>query len=278
MEYKNIRKMVFAGTFYPNDRNQLIEFFDKGLADIKISDEFNKAYSYVAPHAGYVYSGKTALYTYKALSQNIRLRKLDSVIIISPNHTGTGPYISISKQDWRTPLGDIKNDLELSNQIANSLNINTDETGHSDEHSIEVQLPMLKYTAPEKKACFICMGDQSPDSCKDLFSAINKSSKDLKRNILIIASSDLNHYESAKIAESKDKGLIDMMKKLDYKGFNEIVDKVNDTACGYGPITVAMMFAKDRGAKKGIILDYSNSGDITNNYQSVVAYSSVAFI
>lgn len=278
MGYRNIRKMGFGGTFYPNDREQLIRFFEKGFADIRINDELDKAYSYVAPHAGYMYSGKTALYTYLALSKNKGLKKLDSFIIIGPNHTGIGPYISVSERDWRTPFGDIKNDHELSKKIAHSLNIDTDETAHSDEHSIEVQLPMLKYIVPEKKASFICMGDQSINSCKSLFSAIRESSKDLKRNVLIIASSDLNHYESAKTAKSKDKKLMDLMEKLDYKGFNKIVNEVNDTACGYGPITVAMMFAKDRGAKKGVILNYSNSGDITKDYQSVVAYSSVAFI
>lgn len=273
----SVRGAVFAGTFYPEERSALIEYIEKSMSDATVKKGVENAHSYVAPHAGYTYSGGTAAHTYKALSLNKRLKSVNALIIIGPNHTGIGPAISVSGQDWRTPLGDIRNDIGMSESIAKELDSNLDESAHDDEHSVEVQLPFVKYVLPNTGACFICMGDQSLESCRKLSSAIRKSSKRLGRNVLIIASSDMNHYEPAAVAETKDGRLMHEMERLDYKSFNRSVDEVDDSACGYGPVTVAMMLAKSMKAARGVILDYTNSGDVTHDYGSVVAYCSAAF-
>jgi hypothetical protein len=240
--------------------------------------EVRDARSYVAPHAGYVYSGSTAAFTYKALSLNSRLKDIETMVVVGPNHTGFGEPISVSLDDWKTPLGVSENDKELSKMMCSfSDRISINEDAHAEEHSIEVQLPFLQYVAPGKRLCMVCMGDQGMEASKLLSGAILKAAEKARRNIAVVASSDFNHYESSEIAKGKDTQLHDAISKLDCERFNALVHSLDDTACGYGPITVAMMFAKGMKASKGMLLKYSNSGDQTGDYDGVVAYSSIAF-
>ena len=122
------------------------------------------------------------------------------------------------------------------------------------------------------------MGDQSLDSSTIVENAIAKASEKLKVNPMVIASSDFNHYESLEMAKQKDSQLLDAIKSLDEVRFNDLIPRVEDSICGYGPITVSILDAKRKGAAKGIVMDYSTSGDVTRDYSSVVAYASIAFI
>ena len=196
-----------------------------------------------------------------------------------PNHTGFGYPISISAANWNTPFGVVGNDLDLSNEMAlQSDKITIDEEANRMEHSIEVQLPFLQSVVKRPRCCFVCMGNQSLDYCRILSSAILKGAKTLGRNIVVIASSDFNHYESADIAKSKDMPAIEELESLRFEQFHKKIEELDDSACGYGPITVSAMFARSSGAESGILLRYSNSGDVTGDYDSVVAYSSMAFV
>jgi len=272
------RKAAVAGSFYPSSASDLKAFIKDAISNAAIeNDKISKATSFVAPHAGYIYSGHVAAYTYKALSVAAKSMHFDSFVVIGPNHTGYGTPISVSAEDWQTPLGTIENDIELSMKIASNSFIKIDESAHRYEHSVEVQLPFLQYVVEKPKVVFICMGDQSIDAANILSGAIISASESLKRNVAVIASSDFNHYESAEVAKRKDIPAIGALEKLDYDGFNDLLRKADDTACGYGPITVAAMVAKKRGAKKGYLLKYANSGDYTGDYSSVVAYASIAF-
>ena len=156
--------------------------------------------------------------------------------------------------------------------------IDIDESAHEGEHSIEVQLPFLQYLFPKKRFVFICMGDQSLEASEILSKAIINAVDGLSRKVIMVASSDFNHYESAETAKRKDAKLLDAIKRLDYKSFNSLVDELDDSACGFGPITVAMMFSRHMGAKAGVVLRYTNSGEETRDYSSVVAYASIAFV
>ena len=275
-----MRSPKFAGSFYPSEKGVLSKFIKESIDAADVSAKaVADARSYVAPHAGYTYSGGTAAFTYKALSLNRRLKEADTIIVIGPNHTGFGTPISVSLEDWKTPIGVSENDKELSKVICGfSDYISMDEEAHIEEHSIEVQLPFLQLVAPDKKLSMICMGDQSLEASRALSDAIINAAKSLDREIIIVASSDFNHYESRDDAKRKDTRLHDAISRLDYKRFNELVHSLEDTTCGYGPITVAMMLAKAMGANKGVLLKYSNSGDQTGDYSSVVAYSSIAFV
>jgi len=274
-----MRKGKFAGSFYPSDKVATTGFIEAALKEAKIDSKPNGQISYVAPHAGYIYSGKCAAFTYKALKLNRRIVETDTIIVVGPNHTGMGKPIAVSLEDWETPFGISINDKELSKAITkNSEYIEIDELAHASEHSIEVQLPFIQHLFPDKKLAFICMGDQSIRASELLSNAIIKASESLKRKIMLVASSDFNHYESAEIAEYKDSKLLDAAKALDYKCFNRLVHELDDSACGFGPITVAMIIARQMNGKEGIVLKYTNSGESTGDYSSVVAYSSIAFL
>ena len=270
---------MFDGSFYESDRGKLQKFIDSAIGAAGVAGEAGKAVSYVAPHAGYMYSGKTAAFTYRALKDNPNTKDINTIVVVGPNHTGIGRPISVSMEDWETPLGKSVNDKELSRAIADdSEYIEMDELAHENEHSIEVQLPFLQSVIPDRRMVFICMGDQSIGASEMLSKSIIKAAACLGRNIIIVASSDFNHYESAETAKSKDSRLLEAIKALDPKSFNRLVHETNDSICGFGPVTVAMMFAKHKSAVKGVVLKYCNSGDTTGDYQSVVAYSSIAFV
>lgn len=273
-----MRKSVFNGSFYPAGKSETEEFIKNAIKKADITGDMSDAISYVAPHAGYMYSGKTAAFSYKAMKASKITENTETIIVVGPNHTGNGTPISISMDDWETPFGKASNDRELSKAIAaNSEYLQIDEEAHRGEHSIEVQLPFLQYLFPGKRFAFICMGDQSLSASELLSDAIIKAAQVLNRKVLVVASSDFNHYESAEVAKRKDSKLLDAIKVMDYKSFNRLVDELRDTACGFGPITVAMLFAKHSSAKKGMVLKYTNSGEETGDYSSVVAYSSIAF-
>ena len=269
-----MRESVFSGSFYPKQKAELSSFIKVSLDEAKPVP--GKPFSVIVPHAGYIYSGKTAAYAYKRVYDS--KKDYDSVIILGPNHTGLGARIGVSAEDWKTPLGVMHSDTEFASEICRACDLaEIDEESHAEEHSIEVQLPFMQYIFGSIPMVAICMGVQDFEASQCMHTAILKASEKLGRKPLLVASSDFNHYESAHVAESKDIPLIKMLEKMDAKGFNEGVMSSGDSACGYGPSTVAALYSKAAGAKKGVLLKYSNSGAQTGDLSSVVAYAAVAF-
>ena len=274
------RKTAVAGSFYPAEEGTLSEMVSKFIrkADAEVKDT-DACHAFVAPHAGYVYSGGVAAYSYAALEATCKKESIDSVVVVGPNHTGYGMPMAVSLEDWQTPLGIVRNDKEFAKAlIAASPDIDADETAHSYEHSVEVQLPFIQKIAPGAAIVPVCMGDQSYDASIMLEDSIAKARRATNRKIAVVASSDFDHYESAEIAKNKDMPAIDALKTIDTKRFNELLHESGDTACGYGPITVAALLAKRDGANEGRLLKYGNSGEVTNDYGSVVAYASIVFV
>lgn len=272
------RKPAVAGSFYPAGHNELEALIGKCMNGASVDKEaVASASSYVAPHAGYVYSGPIAAYTYKALSLKAHLDRIDTFVVVGPNHTGYGTLISVSGVGWITPLGKVWNDTEFAKEVAKIHGIEIDESAHRYEHSIEVQLPFLQAVIEKPRCVFVCMGDQSDESSELLSRAINEAEKNLGRTIAVIASSDFNHYESAEVAKGKDMPAIKALETLDVPGFYRQIRANEDSACGYGPIATAALYAKSHGAKSGRLLRYATSGDTTGDYRSVVAYASMIF-
>ncbi len=274
------RAPAVAGKFYPEGRKRLSSSIDGFLAKARFEGKnVQDAISYVAPHAGYAYSGIVEAFTYKALSMKKDLGEIDTFVFVGPNHTGLGFPVSISGCEWRTPLGVVSNDKDFANGIASQSDLfEMDESAHRLEHSIEVQLPFLQRIVKKPRCCFVCMGNQSLGYCERLCNAIIKSAEEMERNITVIASSDFDHYEPAEVAEKKDMHAIEALSRLDFEEFHKRIEKSGDSACGYGPITVSGMFAKRHGAMRAAMLKYANSGDVTKDYKSVVAYSSIVFV
>ncbi len=229
----------------------------------------------VCPHAGYMYSGPIAAYSYYILASD---RRPDVVVIFGPNHTGLGSGLAIMKEGiWRTPLGDVEIDEEIADRILRQSSIiDVDESAHAYEHSIEVQLPFLQYLYGSKfKFVPVSFLMQDFESSREVGQAAAQVLKG--RNAVILASTDMTHYEPHEVAEKKDKKALDALEKLDEQEFYSTIEGYNITACGYGPVVALVTAAKILGAKTGRVLSYKTSGDITGDYSAVVGYASVAF-
>ncbi|MGC9200616.1 MAG: MEMO1 family protein [Candidatus Aenigmatarchaeota archaeon] len=264
-----MREAVFAGYFYPSKKEELEKmissFFEKSFKEVK---ERKNAIGIVSPHAGYIYSGLTASYAFSSLPRNIN----KTFIIIGPNHTGYGKEVSVyPKGIWKTPLGEIEIDEEFAQEIIkNSEFAEKDEIAHLEEHSIEVQLPFLQFLYKRIKIVPICLLNQSKEVAEDLAKAILKT----KRDFVLVASSDFNHYEEQQTTLRKDLKLIDAIISLDLDKFYSVLIKERVSACGYGGIAVLMKVTEELKGKIELI-KHSTSGDINKDYSSVVGYASL---
>ncbi|MEM1575278.1 MAG: AmmeMemoRadiSam system protein B [Nitrososphaerota archaeon] len=274
---------VVAGAFYPSSKDLLIKEIEKcfkhQLGPGKVPDKpieyFSRISFLISPHAGYVYSGPVAAHGYYNLYKN-PLPK--TIIILGPNHQGYGTSVSIYPEGtWRTPLGEVKIDKELAYSIARVSDVfSLDEASHMYEHSIEVQIPFLQYILKDFKIVPICMLDQNKKTSIEVGEAIASIIAD-KKDVAIIASTDFTHYESAKDANRKDNEAIKAIIDLDVDKFYNIIEELNVSMCGFGPVSSLMTIAKKIGVKKGNLLKYATSGDITGDYSSVVGYASIFF-
>lgn len=276
-----LREPAVSGIFYPKNPNELREDIESlfrdpnfGPGNLPPSGNNERIYGMVSPHAGYMYSGAVAAHGYYDLSSS----KFESALILGPNHYGLGSAVALmDKGSWETPLGKVEIDSEVAQSINQNCDIiSIDESAHSRDHCIEVQLPFLQYIKGEFKIVPIILINQGKNTCKKLGTDIYESIKD--RNLIPIASSDLTHYEANNLAYEKDKLLISAILSLDIEKFYSVLISFNVTACGYGPIATVMEISKRMGATKGKLLKYATSGDIAGDNKSVVGYSSILFV
>jgi AmmeMemoRadiSam system protein B len=228
----------------------------------------------ICPHAGYMYSGAVAAFGFFALAQD-GLPK--TVVILGPNHTGYGSGLSLMREGlWQTPLGNIQIDTELADTILSKTDlIDVDETAHRFEHSIEVQLPFLQYLFGDKfKIVPICFLMQDYASAIEVGNALVEALT--AHNVIVVASSDMTHYESAKQAEKKDFSALAAITALDVPRFYEILEAQRITICGYAPIAALITYAQGLNAKANL-LSYHNSGEVSGDCSSVVGYASLLF-
>lgn len=229
----------------------------------------------IAPHAGYVYSGMPAAHTYLNIFEDGRP---DHIVVLGPNHTGMGARLAVCNDDWETPLGKAIFDSGLGAAIVeeNEFAVN-DCIAHSNEHSIEVQVPFLQYIfGPDVNFIPICITDQSYSVCESIGLTLAKLA--VNEDILVIASSDFTHFETAESAKMKDNQAMEYLEFFDPEGFLNFVQKHRISICGAGPIAAAMVFAKELGAVQFNLLKYTTSGDISGDNKSVVAYVAATII
>ncbi|MBN1382961.1 MAG: AmmeMemoRadiSam system protein B [Deltaproteobacteria bacterium] len=269
----NIKKSIIAGSWYPGHprvlKADIHDFFDKA-PDRNIKGEI---VGLVAPHAGYVYSGQVAAYAYKCLMG----KNFDAVIVIGPSHRALFDGVSAYDQGgYETPLGIVYVDTDLTHEMMNAGSvISVLPAVHTQEHSIEIQLPFLQVILSD--FCFVplMMGDQNSRTCVRLAEAIFRAIQDKK--CLIVASSDLSHFHDYQEAVKMDAGILRHLENMDDEGLLRNLARRNVEACGGGPMAVAMMVAKKLGADKVEVMPYANSGDITGDRDSVVGYASAVF-
>lgn len=276
------RRPAVAGYFYEAEREKLLERIEwayrhrLGPGDLPrpSSSRDPSARLFIAPHAGYMYSGPVASHTYHriALSGNPGV-----FVIAGPNHSGMGSLVATTiEQVWSTPLGEVEVDTELAKAIARSSRyLDIDDTPHEGEHSIEVQIPFLQHLfGGSFKIVPIALALQTPDVARDLARAIAKASQELGRDLVFIASTDWTHYEPHERAVEKDLEALDHVKRLDLEGFHRYLVERNLTACGPGPTMIFIELARIWGYRGARILKYATSGDVTGERSWVVGYAS----
>jgi AmmeMemoRadiSam system protein B len=280
---QTIRYPRYAGSFYAGTKSILKRQIEDcflhrfGPKDTPKLDKkgSRKIFGLISPHAGYMYSGPVAANAYYRLSLD---GLIDKVVILGPNHHGRGSGVAVmSKGSWRTPLGDITINTELATEILNNSNIiDLDESAHIYEHSIEVQLPFLQYIYGSSfEFVPICFLMQDIDTCREVGLALAKSLKD--KNAVIIASTDMTHYEPQKEAAEKDNLLLKAVLSLDEELLYSVLKSYNVSACGYGPVTALITAAKQIKTRNVELLNYKTSGDITGDTNAVVGYASLIF-
>ncbi|MFH1305047.1 MAG: AmmeMemoRadiSam system protein B [Candidatus Omnitrophota bacterium] len=261
------REPVVAGQFYPSDREELLNELS-GM--IPAGLEKTKAIGAVVPHAGYPYSGAVAGAVYA------RLAAQKTYIILGPNHTGNGECFAACRGLWRTPLGIMGTDEDLLTAIMrNTSHVTEDPAAHLSEHSIEVQLPFIQQTAPGAGIVSLTLREGRIPALQEISAAIVSAIREEDADVVIIASSDMTHYESREAAREKDHAAIQAILDLDGEELVKIVKERNISMCGYIPVAIMLMCAKKMGAKKSELIKYCDSGDVSGDTAQVVGYAGV---
>jgi AmmeMemoRadiSam system protein B len=258
-----IRTCAVAGMFYPRDPHHLEQLLEKLFS---AREDPCDAKGIVSPHAGYPYSGAVAASAFSAIPQVFS----GTFIVIGPSHKGY--HTCISQVPWETPLGIVDTDPELGSAI----DLETDEVSHRDEHSLEVQMPFIKYRVPRARILPILMGDQEYTAgellAEKVLDAINQTGRD---DIRFVASSDFSHYVPIAAARENDGYAIEALSSLDLPEFYRRIARRRVSACGYGPIAAVCRICKERGARTGRLIRYATSGDSTGDSE-VVGYAAIA--
>jgi AmmeMemoRadiSam system protein B len=263
-----LRQPAVAGRFYPADPAVL-------RADVKSylssPQERIRAVGCIVPHAGYIYSGQVA----GAVFSRIEIPQRS--IVLCPNHTGRGHPLAVMDQgEWHTPLGSLAIDSDLAGQLLDAFPaLAEDSDAHRSEHAIEVELPFLQVLRPGAKFVPIAVGTTRPLLLENLGEAIANVIQNSRSPVLIIASSDMNHYEDDATTRVKDRKAIDKILALDPRGLYETVVNESISMCGFGPAVAMLTAARKLGASKAELVQYATSADVSGDRDMVVGYAGI---
>lgn len=263
-----IRAPVVSGRFYPSDARELA----RQVQEYSVSTHPKiLARGCIVPHAGYMYSGHVAGAVYSSLQIPAKC------ILVGPRHYPRGePMAILTEGIWQTPLGEAEIDSALASELARHCpHLREDAVAHEREHSLEVQIPFLQQLAREFSFVPVVLGIDRYPVLEELGHAMARVVAGQAAPVLVIASSDMNHYESDAITRAKDRRAIDRILELDPEGLYDTVRREEISMCGYAA-TVAMLVAVlDLGAKEARLVRYATSGDITGDRDEVVGYAGI---
>ena len=272
MRAEKIRHSVIAGSWYPGNPATLTREIKTYLSEAKSPKVKGRIVGLISPHAGYMYSGPVAAYSYKQIIGE----DFSTVIIIAPSHRAYFEGASIyNLGSYETPLGLVPLDYDLIDAIMKEDPVvRYVPEAHTQEHSLEIQLPFLQVTLGDFKLVPIVMGDQTWENCAKLAKAIAYAVKKAPdpHEVLLVASTDLSHFHNYNTAVKLDSVVIDAVNDFDPKELNDALRSGKCEACGGGPMITVMLASKDLGATKSKVLKYANSGDVTGDRGSVVGY------
>lgn len=262
-----VRQPAVAGKFYTSDPAKLRQELASMIPDLPAE----QVLGIIAPHAGYVYSGRAAGEVYG------RIRVPDTVLVLGPNHTGMGTPASLAPAgEWLTPLGPVRIDSRLSELILeHSPLVQEDQAAHRFEHSLEVQVPFLQYRNPIVSIAALCLALPDFPSIARVGEGVAQAIREFGEEVLIVASSDMTHYESADAARKKDDLALACIAEMDPEGLFTVCRDKGITMCGVVPAAVMMVAAKSLGATASRLVCYTNSGEVNGDHRSVVAYAAL---
>lgn len=267
-----VRHPAVAGRFYPRDPDDLRTEARGYLDQSNVTREAPKrVLGCIAPHAGYMYSGHVAGAVFA------RIEIPSRCIVMCPNHTGMGRALAImSEGAWETPLGAIAIDSDLAGALKQRFAaLHEDSAAHRAEHAAEVELPFLQLLQPNLKFVPIALGTGQFDALEQLGHALADVVAAQKDHILIVASSDMNHYESDVVTRVKDHRALERILSLDPRGLYEVVTQQDISMCGFGPAVAMLTAARQLGAKSAELVKYATSGDVSGDREMVVGYAGV---
>jgi hypothetical protein len=270
METPTLRHSVVAGKFYPRDAESLREEVRAYISQAP-EQEPVRAFGCICPHAGYMYSGHVAGAVFA------RLDVPELCIVLCPNHTGMGRALAImSEGAWETPLGEVPIDSTLAAALKQRCPaLREDSAAHRAEHATEVELPFLQLRQPRLGFVPIALGTGQFDVLEQLGLGLAETISAQKQAVLIVASSDMNHYESDAATRVKDHQAIERILTLDARGLYDVVTQQEISMCGFGPAVVMLTAARALGAKSAELVKYATSGDISGDRDMVVGYAGV---
>ncbi len=263
-----VRHPAVAGRFYPRDRDTLLKDVQSYLLPQAVAAP---ALGCIAPHAGYIYSGAVAGAVFATVDLPRRC------IVLCPNHTGKGrPFAIMSRGTWETPLGQAPIDSPLAEALKKRFPLLTEDVdAHGSEHAIEVELPFLQARRPDFTFVPIALGTGQFDALEKLGEAVADVVQAHGEGILIVASSDMNHYENDAVTRVKDHKAIERILALDAPGLFAVVMRGDISMCGFGPAIVMLTAAKRLGATSAELIKYATSGDVSGDREMVVGYAGV---
>jgi MEMO1 family protein len=262
------RHPAVADRFYPGNSTALTREVQNLIGTQPAHKQ--KAMAVICPHAGYIYSGGVAAETLRQVIVP------ETVIILGPNHHGQGAEIALSTTTWEMPMGNVPIDTELAEMLVHrSPLIRKDEVAHRFEHSLEVQVPFLQEMQKNLAIVPLVIAHIPYSMCEKVADNLSESIKESGKNVLILASSDMTHYESRSVAAKKDRLALDRLLALDPAGLYQTVVDRRITMCGFIPATIALLASMQLGARTANLVRYTDSGEVSGDTDQVVGYAGV---
>jgi AmmeMemoRadiSam system protein B len=268
-----VRAPAVAGRFYPGEPEILRRLVTDLLAGATAAEGLQPAIALLVPHAGYVYSGGVAAAVFSAVQVPER------VILLGPNHTGMGPPLSLwDRGAWEFPGGRVPVEEDIGGRLKEECpELIPDPSAHRYEHSLEVQVPFLAARRPSVRIVPVVVGTTRKEPLEMLGRALASVIRGSKEEVLMVISSDMTHYEPAREAERKDLLAIGAMEAIDGESLQRVVKREGISMCGYAPAMAGLAAARNLGARKGRLVRYAHSGQVSGDDDSVVGYAGMIF-
>ncbi len=263
-----IRQPAVANQFYPGVPRQLAATIKVMTPEVAEADK-TTALAVVSPHAGYIYSGSVAAATFA------RVRIPANIVILGPNHHGLGaPLAIMSEGAWAMPFGEVAINQTLSELIKRHLpQAREDSTAHRHEHSLEVQLPFLQAARADITLSPLVVSQLDYADCREIGQGLARAIKEFAHPALMVASTDMTHYQPRAVASRQDHLALARITELDPEGlYNTVLDN-KISMCGFIPTTITLIAALELGASKAELVSYSDSGEASGDTSRVVGYA-----